>query len=251
MPGRRASFNRATARARESSDWRGAIESTTPEMARWILANRTYIARVDVAVEDATRRPDEAERPVDRSLADRWARFGDRRDEGVDDSDIVDAYDTQVERDGPPEYEAAFRVARERVVESDGRGGLRVPGRLDQAITEASEQILSASDPDGTAAAGHRSEVGNDDANAAEIRAALMLYRPLADRDGIELRLHQVILYASIYRADDELLINQHIYGAPAAKVPVFHLRRARDGDMAPDHLTSFERIWTEATPCS
>ena len=38
-----------------------------------------------------------------------------------------------------------------------------------------------------------------------KIRNALVLFRPLADEPGIELRLHDTVLYNSIYRADDEL----------------------------------------------
>lgn len=130
-------------RQRGEADWRAAIETTTPEIGRRMLANRTYIARVDIAIEDA--RSNESERSgVDRSLAHKWSRFGDQRDDRVSDTDIADAYEDQVKRDGPPEAEAAFQVGRERVVHSDGLGGLRVPGRLDQAITEASEQILTA-----------------------------------------------------------------------------------------------------------
>ena len=58
------------------------------------------------------------------------------------------------------------------------------------------------------------------------------MYRPLRDVDGIEFRLHRTVLYNSIYRADDQLLVNTHIYGFPAAQAPVFHLRRVAGGDM-------------------
>lgn len=110
---------------------------------------------------------------------------------------------------------------------------------------------IALADPDGPPVAEHGAILGVDDANAAKIRAALVLYRPLVKIDGIELRLHRAVLYTSIYRADEDLLTNQHIYGIPAAKAPVFHLRRTADGGMATDHLTSFERIWTEAPPAS
>ena len=38
----------------------------------------------------------------------------------------------------------------------------------------------------------------------------------------IEIWLHRTVLYNSIYRADDQLLVNQHTYGIPAAQAPVF-----------------------------
>ena len=44
--------------------------------------------------------------------------------------------------------------------------------------------------------------------------------------DGVELRLHDTPLYNSIYRFDDEMLVNVHAYGILAAYTPVMHLRR-------------------------
>lgn len=126
----------------DTKDWRGAVDATTPEIAKQMLANRTYVARVDIAVENAKGVTPE-QSGVNRLLADRWVRFGDRRDDSVSDEDIADTYEKQTERDGPPEAEATFRVGRERVVEAEGPGGLRTPGRLDKAI-EAAESILTA-----------------------------------------------------------------------------------------------------------
>ena len=44
------------------------------------------------------------------------------------------------------------------------------------------------------------------------------------------------MLYNSIYRADDQLLVNTHIYGIMANNAPVFHLRKIPGGEMA-SHL--------------
>ena len=63
--------------------------------------------------------------------------------------------------------------------------------------------------------------------------------------ENIEIRLHDAVLYNSIYRADGHLLVNQHAYGVPAAHSPVVELRKAEVGDMADAYLASFERIWT------
>lgn len=56
------------------------------------------------------------------------------------------------------------------------------------------------------------------------------------------------MLYGSIYRADGQFLVNQHIYGIPAAQAPVFCLCGA-DGEMAALYLDSFERVWISAAP--
>jgi len=87
-------------------------------------------------------------------------------------------------------------------------------------------------------------EEGIGDAMAAKIRNALMLYRPLGAVENVEIRLHRTVLYNSIYRADDRLLVNQHTFGSPAAQAPVFCLSNTYRGEMARLYIDSFERIW-------
>ena len=65
----------------------------------------------------------------------------------------------------------------------------------------------------------------------------------------MELRLHGTVLYNSIYRADDQLLVNTHIYGVMANNAPVFHLRKIPGGEMTSTYIESFERVWEDATP--
>jgi len=90
---------------------------------------------------------------------------------------------------------------------------------------------------------------GVDDAMAAKIRNALMLYRPLVGTEGVEFRFHATILYNSIYRGDDQLLVNTHIYGLTAARAPVWHLRKIAGGEITAMYLESFERVWETAVP--
>jgi hypothetical protein len=81
---------------------------------------------------------------------------------------------------------------------------------------------------------------------AGRVSAVLSYYRQLPD--GVELRLHDTPLYNSIYRFDDEMLINVHAYGILAAYTPVMHLRRV-DGAFFHTYLESFERVWASAHP--
>jgi hypothetical protein len=76
---------------------------------------------------------------------------------------------------------------------------------------------IALADPGGPHAAQRGEEEGIGDAMPAEIRNALMLYRPLGTVSNIEIRLHRTVLYNSIYRADGQFVINQHTYGIPAA----------------------------------
>ncbi|WP_305788366.1 helix-turn-helix domain-containing protein [Symbioplanes lichenis] len=104
-------------------------------------------------------------------------------------------------------------------------------------------------DPDSEVVAQRGADEGVDDVQAAKIRNALVMYRPLRDVEGIEFRLHRTVLYNSIYRADDQLLVNTHIYSFTAAQAPVLHLRRAAGGGMVTTYLESFEHVWDSATP--
>lgn len=80
-------------------------------------------------------------------------------------------------------------------------------------------------------------------------RLALMHYRPLADEPGIELRTHGTTLYNSIYRADDQALVNTHVWGVNAYGAPVWHLRRNGDGGIFDMYAASFSAVWETARP--
>ncbi|MGH3221591.1 MAG: XRE family transcriptional regulator [Streptosporangiaceae bacterium] len=122
-----------------------------------------------------------------------------------------------------------------RILDSKGRSGVTVR--------------IALGDPDGPNIAERGNDEGIGDAMPAKIRNALTLYRPLCAVENIEIRLHRTVLYNSIYRADQQMLINQHTYGIPAAQAPVFCLCAADGGEMAAVYLDSFERVWASATP--
>ncbi|WP_395110281.1 helix-turn-helix transcriptional regulator [Actinomadura sp. SCN-SB] len=109
---------------------------------------------------------------------------------------------------------------------------------------------LLLGNPDGPRIAERGADEGVGDSLAAKIRNALVHYRPLLDVEGIELRLHDTVLYNSIYRADDDLLINLHAYGIPAAQAPVLHVRHIERDDMACTYHDSFTRVWSGSTTC-
>lgn len=86
-------------------------------------------------------------------------------------------------------------------------------------------------------------EISNDRL-AAEVREALVLYRPLRQVVGIEVRIHRILLYNSIYRADNELLCNQHAYGIPASRSPVLHLNHRSNDGLTHTYFDSFNQSW-------
>lgn len=122
-----------------------------------------------------------------------------------------------------------------------------------RTFQEKAEQGVSVrillGDPDSEQVAQRGADEGINGGMAARIRNAIVLYKPLRDLEGIEFRLHRTVLYNSIYRVDDRLMVNTHIYGTPASRAPVFHLRRVAGGGMVATYLASFEKVWQEATP--
>ncbi|HET9898916.1 MAG TPA: XRE family transcriptional regulator [Streptosporangiaceae bacterium] len=117
---------------------------------------------------------------------------------------------------------------------------------IDRAGAGVSVRI-ALGDPDCAQVAERGTFEGIDSAMAAKIRNALVLYRPLEQVSNAEIRLHRTVLYNSIYFADDEVLVNQHVSGTAAANSPVLHLRRDGQGDLTEGYIASFERIWASA----
>ncbi|MEW2358268.1 helix-turn-helix transcriptional regulator [Spirillospora sp. NPDC029432] len=101
--------------------------------------------------------------------------------------------------------------------------------------------------PDGIRITERGAEEGVGDSLAAKIRNSIHHYEPLCKVDHVEMRLHDTVLYASIYLADQDLMINPHAYGTPASHAPILHLRETQDGSMANTYITSFELIWRNA----
>ncbi len=78
-----------------------------------------------------------------------------------------------------------------------------------------------------------RTSEGIDEAMPAKVRSAIAMFRPLQAVENVEIRLHGTILYNSIFRGDDQLFVNTHIYGTMANNAPFFHLRKIAGGAMA------------------
>jgi hypothetical protein len=94
-------------------------------------------------------------------------------------------------------------------------------------------------------------EEGISNGLAFKIRNALVLFHRLRETDGIEFRLHHTVLYNSIYIIDDQLLVNTHIYGLPAPRAPIWHLRKVPGGELTQLYRDSFDRVWDVAHPLS
>ncbi|ABD09526.1 hypothetical protein [Frankia casuarinae] len=82
---------------------------------------------------------------------------------------------------------------------------------------------------------------------AARIRYALSWYQPILGVENLQVRFHATVLYNSIIRFDDQMLINPHIYSMPAFRAPIVHLRKIDGGPLFETYAECFERIWAQS----
>jgi transcriptional regulator with XRE-family HTH domain len=104
-------------------------------------------------------------------------------------------------------------------------------------------------DPDSSFVLERGQSEGIGDTMPAKVRSAIAMFRPLQSVPNAEIRLHGTILYNSIFRGDDQVFVNTHIYGVMANNAPFFHLRKIPGGAIVATYLESFERVWNVAEP--
>jgi len=113
---------------------------------------------------------------------------------------------------------------------------------------EAGVQVrLCFGAPDSVAVAIRDREEGIANTLGAKVRSSLTYYRRLATSSGCEVRLHSTTLYASLFRYDDEMIINPHAYSSPATANPCLHVHRLPGGPLFDHYAESFERVWESA----
>ena len=82
---------------------------------------------------------------------------------------------------------------------------------------------------------------------AASVREAVATYAPLQEKGEVEIRLHEGVVYNSIYYSDDQMLVSHQVDGVPVKSVPTLHLELVEGSDMAATFLDAFEAVWSAA----
>ena len=104
-------------------------------------------------------------------------------------------------------------------------------------------------EPSSVAVALRSEEEGIDGVIPGKITNVLHNYIEMMRQPAARFRFHATTLYNSIYRADDEMLVNSHVYGLPGHMTPLMHLRRVPGAELFATYLNSFERVWDDSYP--
>lgn len=121
------------------------------------------------------------------------------------------------------------------------------PKEIQQKCEEGVRVRIAFGDPDSEPVRARGDEEGVGAGMAARINYALAWYRPILGSSNLGIAFHSTVLYNSILRFDDHMLINPHIYSMPTFRAPIIHLRRIPGGPLFATYVECFERIWAEA----
>jgi len=104
-------------------------------------------------------------------------------------------------------------------------------------------------DPESLQVRARGEEEGVGEGLAARIRYALAWHRPIFGSPNLSIAFHSTVLYNSILRFDDQMLVNPHIYSMPAFRAPILHLRRIDGGPLFNTYVECFEHVWAQSRP--
>lgn len=169
-------------------------------------------------------------------------------------SELVGIYTTR--REVPPTTVSSLLDAAERHIDVLAYAALwlwdTVPSFVEQVqvkIARGASVRICIGDPDSEAVRLRGQEEGVDDGLVGRCRLAVTYARGIQHVDSHVVRLSGATLYASVFRFEDDVLLNTHLWGNAAGDSPVIHLRRQRDDGIAASAISSFERVWAAAQP--
>lgn len=121
------------------------------------------------------------------------------------------------------------------------------PLEIKKKCEESVKVRIAFGDPESPQVRARGDEERVGDGLAARINYALAWHRPAFGCPNLSIAFHSTVLYNSILRFDDQMLVNPHIYSMPAFRAPIIHLRRIHDGPLFETYVECFERIWASS----
>jgi DNA-binding Xre family transcriptional regulator len=104
-------------------------------------------------------------------------------------------------------------------------------------------------DPDGDNTALRGKEEGIGESVHARSHNSVELLRPYTTTPGFDVRTHATTLYTSIFRVDDDMIVNFHLYGSPGRDNPVMVFSRQQEPRLWATFERAFTRVWDNARP--
>lgn len=125
-------------------------------------------------------------------------------------------------------------------------------GFVDTLVDAAGRGVdvrMLVGDPDGPSLTLRGEEEDIGEAVVARCRTTVELLAPRASTPGLEIRTHETTLYSSIFRVDDRIIANFHIYGSPGRSNPVMMFTRSDEPRLWATFEQAFARVWDNAKP--
>lgn len=119
-----------------------------------------------------------------------------------------------------------------------------VVGLLRRKAEAGVSMRLALTDPDSVALRRRGGEEMLFDTLVTRAEIARDAFDPLFTATGVEYRPHNATVYTSIFRSDEQMLVNQHMYGIYGYLAPLMHLKRTGEGGLFDMFLASFDRVW-------
>lgn len=126
-----------------------------------------------------------------------------------------------------------------------------LPQLIEKKAADGLTARLLYGDPDSAVVANRGEEEGIGENLAARVRMSLSYMNGLTNTAGVEFRQHQAVLYNSIYRFDDDMLVNAHVLGFPAGQNPMLHVQHVPGGRLFGHYLQSLLKLWDCSAPTS
>lgn len=123
----------------------------------------------------------------------------------------------------------------------------RIASMLADRAAAGVQVRLCFGEPAGSAIELRDKEEGIGGTLGAKARASLSYFTELRSVENCAIRLHDTTLYASLFRYDDQLMVNPHILGRPSSANPLLQVRDTDGDGMFKKYMSGFEEAWKGA----
>lgn len=243
MPNERLRATMAT-RGMTAQDLANAVDVDAKTVERWVNTDRVPYVRIAVRAAEV----------LEEDAVFLWPTLHRGRSARAVSSEVVAFYAQRAEF-SPAMWRAFFEKAQRNIdilVYAANHLHESIVGFDELLVAKAREGCVvrvAIGDPESSHVAARGREEKYGHGIESRCRLAVMHYRPLSQIDGIGVRTHATTLYNSIYRADDELLVNAHVWGINAFQAPLWHMRHGPKDEAVATYRQSFDAVWQTGIP--